>query len=251
MGNKRLIIAEIGHNFCGDIKLAHDLIHAAKAVGCDIAKFQLYDIDSIKKPGDTNYEELKRSQLTEDQMLSLYETAKKIGIEFLCSTFDIERLGWYMKTNPKRFKIASRSINNIELIKAMRKIKNTPIIASLGAWESKIDKYGLPTKLPRFRADFLYCQSRRDILRHGLKLPFEFDNKVVGYSDHSIGVYAAINAMGRGARIIEKHFTFDLNMPGWDQPSSATPQAMKIIVDYAKHLEGESNGERSKSRIIV
>ena len=248
---KRLIIAEIGHNFNGDMVMANEFIHAAKAIGCDIAKFQLYDIDTIKKPGDTNYDELKKSQLTKEQMHELAETSKNIGIEFLCSVFDIERLGWYLETRPKRFKMASRSINDVDLIKAMRKIKNMPIIASLGAWESEVDKHGLPTKLPKFKAEFLYCKSRRDILRNGLEMPLKFDDKVVGWSDHAIGLYPAMEALKRGAKIIEKHFTFDLNMPGWDQPSSATPQGMKMLVDYAKFLEREEDGKASKSRIIV
>ena len=52
--SSRIVIAEVGHNHYGDIGRARELIQMAKDVKCDIVKFQLYDTDKIKKPGDTN-----------------------------------------------------------------------------------------------------------------------------------------------------------------------------------------------------
>ena len=234
---KRLIIAEIGHNHRGNMQIAKNLIRSAKNIGCDIAKFQLYDIDRIKKPGDTNYDELKKAQLTQEDMFELHQICLDVDIEFLCSCFDVKRLKWYLETDPKHHKIASRSIFNARLIDAMLK-SDVPIIASLGAWEGEI--------FPPFRAQFLFCRSRRDILRDGLVgFPKKFNgwHGYDGFSDHTIGIEYAIQALHNGAKIIEKHYTFDQNWPGWDQPSSATPEEMLKIVQVARTLE-EQDGSK-------
>lgn len=219
---------------------ARELIEAAKEVGCDIVKFQLYDTDKIKKPDETNYAELKQAELTKDDLYILKETAKKAEIEFLCSVFDKERLGWYMETLPQRHKVASRSIYDKELIKAMEDT-GLPIIVSTANWKEP--------KLPDYSADYLYCLTRRQILREGIdieKFPQKFDpfRGYAGFSDHAVGVELAMVALGRGARIIEKHFTFDKNAPGWDQPGSANPIEMNLIVQYAKHLEEKEDASR-------
>ena len=218
-------VSEIGHNFNSDLFKAIDLIHASKDCGCDYVKFQLYDTDKIKSPGDTNYSELKKAQLSYNDMWFLYETAKKAEIGFICSVFDVERLNWYMETDPIVHKIASRSIFDEELIREM-KLTQVPIIASLGAWDKP--------DFPKLKADFLFCLSRRDILQNGVtNFPEKFD-KYAGFSDHTIGIEWAKKAIDRGARIIEKHFTIDHNLRGWDQCASATYKEMKEIVDYGK-----------------
>lgn len=210
-----LIIAEIGGNHCGDMSRARELIRLAKYGGADIAKFQLYDVDKIKRPGDTNYDELKKVQLSKNQMYMLNECCQKNGIEFMASVFDMERFEWTESINMKRYKIASRSIYDTELIDKIVST-NKPIIASLGAWKEPW--------FPEFKVDFLFCKSRRNILKHGLynpPMPESFSAKgYVGFSDHYVGMEWIKIAIGRGAEIIEKHFTIDKNLPGWDQPGS-------------------------------
>lgn len=230
-----MIIAEIGHNWNGNLYAAKELIKAAADSGCDYVKFQLYDTDKIKKPGDTNYEELKRSELTRDMLHIFNDEAKKNDIKFMCSCFDTERLSWYLELKPTRIKIASRSINDKDLIKYARKSK-VPIIASLGNWDKQ--------ELPSFKADFLFCIPRREILNYGVRnFPEKFD-KYAGFSDHTIGLEYALTAIKSGARIIEKHFTFDKNAPGWDQPASATPDEFAYIVAYFNYV----NMERANGR---
>jgi sialic acid synthase SpsE len=227
---KRLIIAEIGGNHNGSMEEARDLIHAAKDVGCDIAKFQLYKTELIKNPGDANYDYLKSVELTRDDMLFLAEECELAGIEFCASVFDIERLKWLDCVPIERYKIASRSINDVELLSAVE-AKEKPVIASLqkGFWNNK--------DLPVYDFDYLYCISRTQIIKGmPIELPNKF-NKYAGFSDHTIGIEWALKALSQGAKIIEKHFTFNLNYPGWDQPGSATPAMMSEIVKYARYLE--------------
>jgi sialic acid synthase SpsE len=228
-----MIIAEIGHNHNGDMVLAKDLIEAAAESGAHIAKFQLYDIDTIKKPGDTNYDELKKAQLTKDDMFDLYEHCIKIGIEFGLSVFSIDRLEWTDEIYLDRIKLASRSVSDSQLVREVLK-RGLPIIASSS--DDRIYDYSglIDGDLPKI--SWLFCRSRRQILREGMKgFPKVFaDNPKLytGFSDHTIGMDYAFEAIDRGAWIIEKHFTFDKNSPGWDQPASMTPDELKMLREY-------------------
>lgn len=234
--SKIVIIAEIGHNFNGDMNKAKDLIRTAKYTGCDIAKFQLYDIDTIKKPGDTNYDELKASQVGYNEMWVLKKWCDDYGIEFMCSVFDKTRLGWYLQTEPKRIKLAQRSFMNNDLFYACADT-GLPLIASrppdfVPSIFSKVDGEGVDLSI-------LWCMSRREILQHGIvEFPEKFQKYIAdGFSDHTIGTKWAKKAIWRGATIIEKHLTYDLNAPGWDQPSSADYDMMQEIVNTARAQE--------------
>ena len=231
-----MIIAEVGHNHNANITIACQMIKAAASVGVDVIKFQLYDTDKIKKPGDTNYEELKKSELTQVELEVLYREANDANIEFLVSVFDESRFDWLdeLGIRLQRHKVASRCIRNYELIEKMKET-GLPIIASLGEW----DEEGTPDHLSGY-ADFLVCQSRRDILRYGFKdfSKKSFKGAVIGFSDHTIGIEAAKSAIEKGAKIIEKHFTFNKNWRGWDQPSSATPDEFKTLVDLYRRING-------------
>ena len=219
-----MILVELGHNFT-DIKMAKEMIWVVKDCGAEIVKFQLYDIDKIKIPSDIHYRELKDSQLTKEQTIELAEECRKADMEFMASAFDTERLGWLEDIGVRRHKIASRSIFDQELIQAMEKT-GKPIIASLGAWKKK--------ELPNIKADFLYCLTRKEIETFGVRnFPEKFD-RLAGFSDHTVGIEWALEAIDRGARIIEKHFTLDKNMAGCDQAGSATPDELKRICDYVK-----------------
>ncbi len=225
---KILIIAEIGHNHMGYIRHAKLLIDEAKACGADIAKFQAYNADKIKKPWQSRYYELKLSEHTKEEFKELKEYCDKVGIEFMASAFDLEHLAWLEELGVKRHKIASRSIYDKELIKAMEKT-GKPIIASLGAWKGP----GLP-KIKNVQ--FLHCISQYPAYINDLP---EFGKGISGFSDHTIGTYWIREAVKRGATIIEKHFTLSRLLPGNDQKGSADPTDLKDFIKYAREIESE------------
>ncbi|OFW54470.1 MAG: hypothetical protein A2163_07185 [Actinobacteria bacterium RBG_13_35_12] len=226
--NKILIIAELGNNFLGNIDWAKKMIWEAKKCGADIAKFQLYNIDKIKKPWQSRYFELMMGQLTFKQVKELKKECDKAGIEFMASVFDIERVVWCEMLGVKRYKIASRSIHDTELIKVLEKTKKS-IIASLGDWNKK--------ELPKIKnAQFLYCVSEYPAYFTNGTFPAKFD-KYEGFSDHSIGMYWCREAVKRGATIIEKHFTLNKDLPGHDQKGSAEPWELKDFVSYCRQYE--------------
>jgi sialic acid synthase SpsE len=227
------IIAEIGQNHNGDMELARELIRSAKANGASVAKFQVFDTDSIfGKENNEWYEYNRKAQLTRDNVLYLARECEKAGMEFMASVFDLERLKWLEEAGVKRYKVASRSINDRELINAIIKT-GKPIIISLGHWHKK--------EFPKINSSaplyFLYCVSKYPAGLEELKLSTVDFNKYTGFSDHTVGITAALVALSRGARIIEKHFTLDKKMYGPDHACSMTPDELKQIHNFRLELK--------------
>lgn len=229
--NNILCISEIGHNFNGNLRLAKLMIEEAKKCKADIAKFQLYDTDKIKKFYQSRYAELKFAELTFEDAKELKNHCDKVGIEFMASSFDPERVEWCEKLGVKRHKLASRSIQDTDIIKAMEKT-NKPIIASLGDWNE--------IEFPKIKnAQFLYCIAEYPATINSMNFPKHFDGgkDYTGFSDHTIGMEWAKKAVERGATIIEKHFTLDRSLPGHNQDGSCNPTELKDFVQWVRQWE--------------
>ena len=205
------------------------LIDEAKACGADIFKVQAYDTYKIKEPWQSRFFELLLSEHTFEELKQIKEYCDKVGIEFMASAFDVERVAWLEELGVKRHKIASRSIYDTELIAAME-ATGKPIIASLG----KIDERGIPEIK---NCQYLFCVSDYPTYMKEENFPTKFGDKYAGFSDHTIGTYWAREAIKRGAKIIEKHFTLSRDLPGHDQKGSANPTDMKDLITYAKQNE--------------
>jgi len=231
MENRIITIAECGHNSNGNLKLAKAMIEEAKKCKADIAKFQLYDTDKIKKWYQSRYAELKFSELTYEDVVDLKKYADKVGIEFMASAFDPERVEWLEQIGVKRHKIASRSIFDQKLIQTMEKT-GKPILASLGDWDKK--------KFPKIKnAQFLYCVAEYPACITNEIFPKKFD-EYYGFSDHTIGIEWAKRAVERGAKVIEKHFTLDKRLPGHNQEGSADPTELKDFIQFLKQYERQN-----------
>lgn len=236
------IIAEIGINHNGDILQARRLIKEAYDAGADVAKFQAYDVDKLfpdKKvmaQGRNWYKEVKKTQLTKHELEHLAIYCRNLGIEFFCSAFDIERLGWLEEIGVKRHKVATPVNENRELIDAMFDT-NKEILVSCKRRDLSYAYWHPQDKLNRVK--WLYCIPLYPTPLN--KLEFEqigFPNEFQGLSEHTIGVEASMIAMARGAKIIEKHFTLDKNdQNGPDHICSATPDEMRQIVNFARKVE--------------
>ncbi len=224
------IIAEIGQNHNGDIKLALEMIHIVKENGADVAKFQLYDaVKLFPKEGNPWYEYNCKTELSRDQVYLLNEECKKVNIEFMASVFDIERIKWLEEIGIKRHKIASRSIRDKGLINAVC-ATGKPLLVSLGMWNEK----EFPIIPSKSKIDFLYCIAKYPTSMEDLHFSDIDFKKYAGFSDHTIGVNAPVAAISRGANIIEKHFTLDKKMYGPDHEGSMTPEELKFIDQFRK-----------------
>lgn len=231
-----VIIAEIGINHNGNINLAHELIRQAKFSGADIAKFQFYDPDKIfgpegSYPDKKNYEFALTVQFGLEQAKVLKKWCDEEEIEFMASVFDVERFKWMEALKVKRYKIASRSVQDKELC---RKILNTgkEAFISLGFWKGKDEPYKAKN------AKYLYCVPKYPCDYADIKLPESFNKSIyAGFSDHGIGIEASLIAAARGARIIEKHFTLNKGLVGPDHICSMTPEELLVLSKYSRAME--------------
>ena len=221
-----MIIAEIGQNHNGSMSLAKELIHAAMECGASIAKFQLFDAGKLF-PKDNNpwYEYNLSTELSYDQAEELSNYCQSIGIEFMASAFDSQRIDWLERLGVRRHKLASRSIHDTELAGRMV-ATNKEVIVSLGFWKSE----SLPNFFDNATVKFLHCVSQYPAPYTSIHLSQVDFNKIAGLSDHCIGISASIAAISRGAKIIEKHFTLDKSMYGPDHSCSVEPQELALLV---------------------
>lgn len=221
------IIAEIGQNHNGDIELARRLICAAKGGGADVAKFQLYDARSLfPKEGNPWFDYNCTTELSRDDVERLSRTCDEVGIEFMASVFDVERLAWLEEVGVKRHKLASRSVRDKALVDAMA-ATGKPVLMSLGMW----DEAEFPP-FPNDKVNYLYCISKYPTPLEELHLSKIDFSRYAGFSDHSIGISAAVAALARGAGVIEKHFTLDKTMYGPDHEGSMTPGELRQLANF-------------------
>ncbi|MFH2034127.1 MAG: N-acetylneuraminate synthase [Candidatus Margulisiibacteriota bacterium] len=254
---KVFIIAEIGVNHNGSLKLAKKLVDRAAACGVDAVKFQTFKADEItskhaqkaeyqKKDGprgETQYEMLKKLELQDSDFKVLSVYAKKKGLIFLSSPFGIRSVDLLETLNMPIYKIASGEITNFPLLRYIGS-KKKPVILSTGMADLKEIKQAIDQIKKAGSKDItlLHCitsyPARDEVLNlkaiQTLKKKFALP---VGFSDHSQGTVAAAAAVALGAGVIEKHFTLDNFMPGPDHRASLDPQAMTKMVKNIRTIE--------------
>ena len=224
------IISEIGINHNGDFRKIEELIRQSKIGGADYAKFQLYD--SVGVFGD---ESRKQNEFTFKEVHRIKQICEYYGITFFASVFDEEKLEWCEKLDVGLYKIASRTVvKEPELCKQII-ATGMPVYISLGFW----DKEGLPFKAENIK--YLNCISKYPTSVLDFK-KFEYNDKIVGLSDHSYGISYPLYNIAQGARVIEKHFTLNKGMNGNDHIGSMDLQELKLLREYGNQLENiESN----------
>lgn len=245
------IIAEIGVNWQGEMSLAAEMIQAAKEAGADVAKFQIYVLEralDVTHPLIIeHYDTIKATELSFNQVVDLKNLCDAAEIEFLASVFHPDRVPWTEAVGMKRYKIASRSVYNEELAEAIAKT-GKPVICSLSPQYYYNESKLLPS-ICAFETEYdlgvikwLYCVSLYPTPLGELYLPEGFGRWYVedyydGFSDHTIGITAAVVAMSRGATIIEKHFTLDKSLPGPDHACSIEPAELGVLCTMRDEIE--------------
>lgn len=252
------IIAEAGVNHNGDINLAYKMIDAAKEAGVDCIKFQTFKTEKIimedaKKAeyqeensikNETQYEMVKKLELSYNEFKSLKEYCDRVGIIFLSTPDENESLDFLSdELNLDTIKIGSGEVTNYLFLEDVAK-KNKKIIlstgmATLGEVEKAIEiirKYN-NQKLILLHCTTNYpCPMEEVNLRAMLTLKNAF-NIEVGYSDHTLGIEVPIAAVALGAKVLEKHFTLDKNLEGPDHIASLEPNELKEMVLKIRNIE--------------
>jgi len=254
-GEPCFIIAEAGVNHNGNVELAEKLIDAAKEAGVDAVKFQTWKTEEIvtkkvstpeyqkKSSGESQYELLKKLELSEKDFERLAEYARSAKIIFLSTPEGESCTDFVDRLNVPAFKIGSADLtNHLHLAYVARKRK--PIILSTGmaTLEEVREAVKVIKNAGNNKIILLHCTSNypvkwRDVnLRAMLTLKREFELPV-GYSDHTIGIDVSIMAALLGARVIEKHLTLDKNLPGPDHKASLDPNEFGEMVKGIRSAE--------------
>ncbi len=253
------IIAEIGANHNGDMDLAIKMIDTAQKCGADCVKFQSWTKDSIfsRKVYNDNFflrdDYRNRTDYTLEEIVDKYHIGVEqhkqlkaycdsIGIEFTSTPFSKQEVDLLVDELDVPFvKVASMDLNNTPFLKYIAK-KGKPVVVSTGLCSLADVSDAVATLKANGCSDIylLHCVSiyppedsqvnlnNIDLLRMAFNLP-------TGYSDHTLGVIAPIMSVAKGVCIIEKHFTLDKNMVGWDHKVSANPEELRQICEAAEH----------------
>lgn len=277
--SKVLIIAEAGVNHNGDVELAKKLCLKAKEIGADVVKFQTWiteniitkDVDQADyqventKNNQSQFDMLKSLELTFDQFRELKKYCDEIGIIFASTADECESLDFLVEIGIPFIKLGSGEIGNIPYLRYVGS-KKMPVILSTGMSTLADVEISIQALRDGGAEDItlLHCTTNypcpyntvnlkaMDTLAEAFKLP-------VGYSDHTKGTEVSIAAVARGAKVIEKHFTLDVNMEGPDHLASTEPEEFKAMVRAIRNVEAclgdgvklPSVDERKISKVVL
>jgi sialic acid synthase SpsE/sugar phosphate isomerase/epimerase len=259
------IIAEIGNNHNGDLKLAMKLVDEAIKSGADCVKFQMRDMDVLYRESlnKNNSNEdlgseyvidlLKKYQLSNDSMYRVFDYCHKKGIMPLCTPWDYKSVEKLENYGMDGYKVASADLVNHQLLEKLIDTKKALICSTGMSREDEIvDSVNI---LRNAGAQFalLHCNATypapfKDINLSYLSRLSEIGQCVVGYSGHERGINIPIASIGLGARIIEKHFSLDKSMEGNDHKVSLLPNEFSDLVKGIRQVE-DSIGSESIRKI--
>ncbi len=254
------IIAEIGSNHNGDMALAEKLIEAAKEAGADCVKFQSWSKDSIfsRSVYDKNYflkddyrnrndytleEIVEKFSISEDHLLSMKKKCDELEIDCISTPFSKKETDFLVENLDVPFiKIASMDVNNYPFLEYVGR-KGKPVIISTGLSELyEIDR-AIKTLENSGNKDIiiLHCVSNyppkdEEVNLRNIQTLQKIYPYPIGFSDHTLGFSIPLASVAFGACVIEKHFTLDKGLFGWDHKVSATPAEMKIICEESKKI---------------
>jgi len=271
---KTYIIAEAGINHNGDLDLAKKLIEKAKESGADAIKFQTFIVENLSireapkalyqrnslEDRETQYEMLRRLELSHDDFIELKAYSYEIGIDFLSSVFDIESARFLRHLGLKVFKIPSGEITNFPLLREIGSYRSEVILSTgmcnLGEIEIALNLL-IESGTKREKITVLHCNTEyptpyEDVNLRAMITIGEAFKVQFGYSDHTLGIEIPIAAVALGAKVVEKHFTLDRRLPGPDHRSSLEPHEFRRMVEAIRKVEvamGDGIKKPSRSEI--
>ena len=247
------VIAEAGVNHNGDITIALQLCDAAKSAGADAVKFQTFCAEDlvvrgaptaeyqVRQTGDKDqFLMLQRLELSQAQHQQIKTYCDGIGIEFFSTPFSVNAVDMLVRLGVKRLKLSSGELTHRALVEHAAATQ-LPLLMSTGMGTmDEINEALLWVKHARGHLRdvvVLHCTSAYPALDetlnlHAMKSMARDLHIRVGYSDHSLGIEAALAATALGASVIEKHVTLDRQLPGPDHSASLEPQ------EFARMVQG-------------
>ena len=222
-----VIIAEISGNHGGDLGKAKELIIAAARAGCDLVKVQTYRPEDMNDPANNHL--YQKYRIPEDWYAALFDTAFRFGIPLFSSVFAPWAVDFLEQFDCPIYKIASPESTQLNAI-IYRKLAEMIHQRKAQLWASSgLKDYEEMLELVDPDVMF-YCKKgypAADLNED--ELMFIHDN-ASGLSDHTVGWFDAVAAMGAGATHIEKHFKLDNDCLDWE--FSLNPEQMRRLCRF-------------------
>jgi N,N'-diacetyllegionaminate synthase len=261
-----VIIAEIGVNHNGDIRLAKKMVDKAKECGADIVKFQTSNPEAlvtkyaekakyqIENTGEKNsqLEMIKKITLSYSEFIEIEKYCREQEVVFLSTPFDCQSIDFLNQFPMPFWKIPSGEITNypylVKIAKTGKKIVMSTGMSTLDEIRAAFDilKTNGAGKIILLHCNTQYPTRLEDVnLRAMCTLKNEFGVEV-GYSDHTMGIEVPVAAVALGASVIEKHFTMDRTMEGPDHKASLEPKEFAAMVKAVRNTEKLLGSEKKQ-----
>jgi sialic acid synthase SpsE/glycosyltransferase involved in cell wall biosynthesis len=254
-GQPTFIIAEAGLSHNGSFELAKKMVELAAVSGADCVKFQKRDVDQmatkyvykntptpIPELGETYREVREKHELTLEQFEELKQLSEGLGLFFMITPFDLQSVEFCEKLKVVCYKIASHSLTDIPTVKKIASLKK-PIFLSTGM--STPEEIDIAVKTIREHHNqfvLMHCVSsypHRDEDTNLNMIDYLRDRYkcLVGYSGHEDGTVITVAAVLKNAAAVERHFTLDKKMPGFDHSLSLSPQELFTLCQDIRRAE--------------
>jgi N-acetylneuraminate synthase len=198
--------------------------------------------DSPSKHFGSLREMVEKYYLRTEQHYELKEYCRKVGIEFCSTPFSNEEADILEDLDVAFYKIASMDINNLDLLHHVA-LKKKPILLSTGMSTLAEIENAVKTieeagnhQIILLHCIAIYPPAFEDINLKNIPMLRQTFGHPVGFSDHTLGISICLAAVALGSCVIEKHFTLDKELPGWDHEISANPREMQAIVEESRNV---------------
>lgn len=269
MKNKVIIIAEAGVNHNGDLEIAKKLIDVAVEAKVDYVKFQSFVAEKLVSPqakkaeyqsknigggDDSQFKMLKKLELSDENHKELIIYCDERGIKFFSTAFDTDGIDYLDSLNFDIFKIPSGEITNYPYLKRIAE-KGKPVILSTGmanlveieaALNVLTENGVIKENITVLHCNTDYPTPMEDVNLKAMLTIGQTFGVQIGYSDHTLGIEVPTAAVALGAKVIEKHFTLDRNLPGPDHRASLEPIELKEMVSAIRNIEKAISGNGKK-----
>lgn len=280
------IIAEAGVNHNGSLPMAMQLIDAAINAGANAVKFQTFQASKLvtksapkadyqrtnTDQAESQYEMLKKLELSLEDHIELINHCNKNGIDFLSTPFDLESVDVLVhRLDLSKIKVSSGDVTNAPLLLKIastgvsvilstgmctigevetalgilaygyimnRTLNQKPSVVEFqAAYASAKGQEALQKKVTLLHCTTEYPTPLTDVNLLVLDTLRNTFSLPVGYSDHTVGIAVSIAAAAMGAVIIEKHFTLDRTLPGPDHKASLEPDELKQLIQGIREVD--------------
>lgn len=242
------VIAEAGMNHDGSLGNAIRMAEVAAECGADAVKFQLHDADAettrdAPSPPyfqhETRWEYFRRTAFTDEQWATLKAACEAAGIDFLCSAFSVEAVERLERIGVERYKVGSGEVTNLELVRRVAATGKPVFLTSgMSSWaelDAAVGAAGDDVTVMQCTSE--YPTPPEHVGLNVLAELRERYGRPVGFSDHSLGNYAAFAAVALGAVAVEKHFTLSKGLYGPDAAMALEPDELEDLVDGIRSIE--------------